>query len=288
MKLGFIGAGKVGTGLAIALSSKNYPVVGVYDTIRQSAENFAASVKGCKIMSTPQEVADNAEFVFITTPDAYIEQVCSSVKWQPKQYVVHCSGANTVQLLQSAKKAGAYVGVFHPGLTFADTKQAAKNIPGSTFDIESGDEILLNKFKEMAASLDSNWIVVKAEEKPVYHVAVEFTSLFVMLLFRMSADMMQAMGITEEEAVKAALPMIRGTANNIENNWTSQPLTGPADRGDVDTIRKHIDGLAKIYPKALPLYREMVRQNVSYAIRHKVIDSKKADEILSLVNNYKI
>lgn len=287
MNLGFIGAGKVGKGLAVGLGEKNYPVICVYDVLKDSAKNFAQDIAGCKIMDNPQEVANQAECVFITTPDAFIEQVCSSLKWRQGQKIIHCSGANTVHLLDSAKNYGAYTGVFHPGLTFADYKQAAKNIAGSTFDIEA-EEPVLGTLKEMAEALESYWVIIKAEEKPAYHVAVEFTSLFVMLLFRMSADMMQVMGITKEQAIKAAHPMIRGTANNIEKLGISQPLTGPADRGDNDTIKKHIDGLINIYPDALPLYRELVRQNIKYAIKHNVINSKKANELKTIINDYKI
>ena len=285
MKIGFIGAGKVGTGLAISLSKNNYPIIGVYDAIKQAAEAFSQTIN-CEVMNNPQEVANNADLVFITTPDSYIEQVCSSVKWRSKQYVIHCSGANTVHLLKCAKEKGAFVGVFHPGLSFADTQKAANDIAGSTFDIEA-EEPTLDVLKEIAATLGSYWVEISSEEKPVYHVAVECTSLFVMLLFRISADMMQAMGISEEQAVRAALPMIRGTANNIENLGTSQPLTGPADRGDTETIKKHIDGLLKIYPDALPLYRELVRQNITYAKKHEVVDDEMSDKLLHLINEYK-
>jgi len=284
-KLGFIGAGKVGTALAVRLSSKGYPVVAVYDIKPEAAQDFAQAVSGSKVMSKAQDVADAADFVFITTTDDLIAPVAAEVKWRAGQTVVHCSGANTVALLEPAKKAGALVGVFHPGQSFADKKQAIENIPGATFDIEA-KEPLLSTFKQMVTALDGHWIEIKAEDKPVYHIAVEFTSLFVMLLFRLSAKMMQTMGITTEQAVQVALPTIRGTANIIETFGTSRPLTGPADRGDSATIKRHIDGLRRLFPTGLPLYRELVRQNITFSLEHGLINQKKAEELQTILKQY--
>ncbi len=284
-KLGFIGAGKVGTALAVRLSGKGYPVAAVYDVNSEAAQNFAEAISGCKVVSKTQDVADAADLVFITTTDNLITTVANEVKWRAGQSAVHCSGANTVALLESAQKAGALVGVFHPGQSFADKKQAIENIPGATFDIEA-EEPLLSTFKELATALDGYWIEIKPEDKPVYHVAVEFTSLFVMLLFRLAAQMMQTMDIPTEQAARVALPMLRGTANIIETFGTSRPLTGPADRGDDETIKKHIDGLKRLFPKGLPLYRELVRQNITFSIEHGLIDQKKAEEIQAILKQY--
>ena len=285
MNLGFIGAGRVGTALAVRLSRKGYPVSAVYDLQEDAARAFADEIADCTVMSQPQDVANSADFVFVSTPDALIEPVASSIKWETGQTVVHCSGANTVALLDTAKKAGALVGVFHPGQTFADTKQAIENMAGATFDIEA-EEPLLTTFKKMAGDLDGYWIEVRAEDKAVYHVAVELTSLFVMLLFRTAVKMMKTMDITVEQAIRVALPMLRGTANIIETFGNSRPLTGPVDRGDDDTIKRHIDGLNRLCPGTLPLYRELVRQNIPFAVEHDSIDQEKSEALLALINEY--
>ena len=285
MKLGFIGAGKVGTALAVRLSKKGYPVVAVYDVRPEAAQYFAEQIKGGKVVSKIQDVAEAAELVFITTVDGMITPVASEIKWRAGQMAVHCSGANSTVLLEPAKKQGALVGVFHPGNMFADKKQAIINIAGSTFDIEA-EEPLLSVFKEMAAALDGHWIEVKANERPAYHVAIELPSLYLMLQFRLAVDLFKAMKIPEERAVDVLLQFIKVTTNNIENFGTSKALTGPVDRGDTETIKRHIDGLRRIYPAVLPLYRELALQNIPYAIKHGSIDEKKAKEIEAILRNY--
>src|SRR3972149_7944177 len=136
-RLGFIGAGKVGTALAVRLNSHGSPVVAVYDVNQEAAQDFAGAISGCQVASNPQDVADAADTVFITTTDALIAPVANEVKWRNGQTVIHCSGANSIALLASAERAGALVGVFHPCLSFADKKQAIENLPGATFDIEA-------------------------------------------------------------------------------------------------------------------------------------------------------
>ena len=77
LKVGFIGAGTVGTALAVRLSQQGYPVVTVASQRRASAEGFTRAV-GSAAITDSQGVADSAELVFITTPDGAIPTVASS------------------------------------------------------------------------------------------------------------------------------------------------------------------------------------------------------------------
>ena len=79
LKLGFIGAGTVGTALAVRLSSKGYQVVAVSSRSQTSAENLARAITGCRALTNNQAVADTAELVFITTPDDAIATVASQL-----------------------------------------------------------------------------------------------------------------------------------------------------------------------------------------------------------------
>ena len=107
LKLGFIGTGTIGSALALTLHSRGYPVVAVSSRYHASARKLAQAINGCSAVTDNQEVADTAEFVFITTPDDVIASVASQTKWHQGQYVVHCSGADTTDILEPARKAGA-------------------------------------------------------------------------------------------------------------------------------------------------------------------------------------
>ena len=133
LKIGIIGAGTVGTALATRLNEQGYKVAAVSSRTRTSAEKLVQSIDNCKVVDNNQCVADTADLVFITTPDSVIPAIASELRWHKGQSVVHCSGADSIEILQPARQMGTDVGVFHPLQTFASVKQAIDNIPGSTF-----------------------------------------------------------------------------------------------------------------------------------------------------------
>src|SRR3972149_6263332 len=142
LKVGFIGAGTVGTALAVRLKEKGYPVVAVASRSRTSAERLAAKVSGPRVCETINEVPKQAELVFITTPDDTIAKVAAQVNWPSGVRVVHCSGAHSLDVLEPATRAGALPGGFHPLQTFASVDHAIGNIPGSTFGLEAQEPLL--------------------------------------------------------------------------------------------------------------------------------------------------
>ena len=105
IKIGFIGAGKVGTALAVQLSAKGYPVVAVASRTMQSAQKLADAVATCRAYENVQQISDNTDLIFITTPDDAIEPVAAKIKWHKGNLVVHCSGGNGLQLLRYADEA---------------------------------------------------------------------------------------------------------------------------------------------------------------------------------------
>jgi predicted short-subunit dehydrogenase-like oxidoreductase (DUF2520 family) len=278
LKLGFIGAGTVGNALAVRLSAKGYRVVAVSSRSPTSAEKLAQAVSGCRVVHNSQAVADAADLVFITTPDGIITSVVSQTKWHPGQRVVHCSGADSTETLATARELGAQVGVFHPLQTFAGVKQAIDNIPGSTFAIEA-EEPLLTALKEMAIALDGNWIELKASDKVLYHAAAVIACNYLVTLVSLATDLWQTFNVPRQQAIKALMPLLRGTLHNIDTVGTPQCLTGPIARGDTGTIKKHLDALEKTAPNLLSIYRELGLQTIPIALAKDRIDEKQAEEL---------
>jgi predicted short-subunit dehydrogenase-like oxidoreductase (DUF2520 family) len=278
LKIGFIGAGKVGTALAVLLNRKGYRVTSVYSRSQTSSEKLAALVDGCHVTATYQEAADIADLIFITTPDNAIAGVVAQIKWQPRHSVIHCSGADSTDILQPAKNAGAAVGGFHPLQTLAGTQEAIENIPGSTFALESG-EPLLSTLKKMAEDLGGNWITLKAEDKVAYHAAAVFASNYLVTLVKMATDLWKTFSIPTDQATKALLPLIRGTLHNIETIGIPQCLTGPIARGDSGTINKHLRELNEKAPALLFPYKELGLQTIPIALDKGTISSRQAAEL---------
>ena len=282
-KLGFIGAGTVGSALAIRLSERGYPVISVASRSFSSAERLAQSVRGCRACASLQEVADTAELVFITTPDDAIPLVVAGVKWHQGRGVVHCSGADSAAVLEPARKLGAITGCIHPLQTFAGIQKAIENLPGSTFALEA-EPPLLETLKTITTALNGSMVVIKPEDKVAYHAAAVIASNYLVTLVKMSTDLWLTFGVNREQATTALMPLLRGTLNNIANIGIPGCLTGPIARGDSGTVRKHITAIRRVSPELIPAYEELGRQTIPIALAKGKMgkpEAKKIKQILS-------
>ena len=68
-RIAFVGAGRVGTALAVALARAGWDVVAVASRDEAARDRFAGLVPGARRFSEPQAVLDEAELVFLTVPD---------------------------------------------------------------------------------------------------------------------------------------------------------------------------------------------------------------------------
>jgi predicted short-subunit dehydrogenase-like oxidoreductase (DUF2520 family) len=283
--IGFIGAGVTGTALACQLWQQGYRIIAVNSRSLSSSDRLASMIKGCRVCHTAQEVSDLAQVVFITTPDDIIADVADSLTWRPGQVAVHCSGVHSIDILEPAHKYAAYVCCLHPLQTFANIEEAIKNISGSTFALE-GDEPALEIARDLAKAMNGNIITLKAGDKVLYHAAAVTLSNYLVTLMKTAADMWQSFGIPQEEAVKALLPLLKGTVNNIERVGIPGCLTGPIARGDVETIRKHVAALEKAQPASIEAYRVLGLNTLSIAIAKGRISLETAEEIRTILEQH--
>ena len=282
-KLGFIGAGTVGSALAIRLDEQGYPVISVASRSFSSAVRLAKSVPGCQAYTSPQEVADTADLVFITTPDDAIPLVAAGIKWHSGQSVVHCSGADSTAILEPARKLGASTGCIHPLQTFAGIQKAIENLPGSTFAIEA-EPPLLETLKKITAALNGSTVVIKPEDKVAYHAAAVIASNYLVTLVKMSTDLWLTFGVPREQAAAALMPLLKGTLNNIANIGIPGCLTGPIARGDSGTIRKHIAAIKRVSPELIPAYKELARQTIPIALAKGKMGQPEAEKIKEILD----
>ncbi len=282
-RIGFVGAGPVGTTFGVRLAEQGYPVVGVADLREESAARFTRLVPGSRRFAGAQELVDAVEIVFLTTADDAIASLCTALRWRPGQIALHCSGASTVEALAAARAQGALVGSIHPCQSFADVEQAIANLPGSTFAIEA-EEPVRGLLLEMARSLRGDTVVLSSEDKVLYHAAAAIACNYFTTIVKIAADLWTRFGKTPADAVKAYLPLLRGTLANIEAVGYPRCLTGPIARGDVATVRRHLAALENQAPEIAVLYRELGRHTVPIGREKGTLAPEKAEEILRLLS----
>lgn len=239
-----------------------------------NAERLAAPIDGCRVASL-QDVVDACDLVFVTTPDGLIADTAAQARWRSGVYAVHCSGATEVAALASAQQAGALIGGFHPMQTFGDPAAAVRSLPGCTITIEA-EEPLNATLVALAERLECRVNRLPPGMRARYHAAAGYTSQFINALFREASKIWQSWGATEEDAVRALLPLARGTLESIDSAGVAAGMPGPVSRGDVVTVEKHVHALEGLGPEVMEFYRLLCDRTIPLGFQNGAIDEKTA------------
>jgi len=285
-QIGFIGAGNVGGSLAVAMSNAGYPVTAVGSRTFASAQTFAGRISDCTAYENIQEVADRADFVFISTSDDAIKIVCDQVSWREGQGVAHCSGAASVDLLQPAVDQGAVAGAFHPLQAFNSVENGVKAIPGVTFGIE-GNDAIQSYLRGIASDIKGIPISLRPQDKVLYHVSGVLMGNLLAVLASVAASMWEKFDHTRDEGVRALSPMMPAVSSNLDSVGVPQAVAGPYVRGDIGTVRKHLEAVSSSAPEYLALYIELALVGLPFAVEKGALAPERSQEIKELLESYR-
>ena len=285
-QIGFIGAGNVGGSLAVAMSNAGYPVTAVGSRTFASAQTFAGRISDCKAYENIQEVADRADFVFISTSDDAIKTVCDQVSWREGQGVAHCSGAASVDLLQPAVDQGAVAGAFHPLQAFNSVENGVKAIPGVTFGIE-GNDAIQSYLRGIASDIKGIPISLRPQDKVLYHVSGVLMGNLLAVLASVAASMWEKFDHTRDEGVRALSPMMPAVSSTLDSVGIPQAVAGPYVRGDIGTVRKHLEAVSSSAPEYLALYIELALVGLPFAVEKGALAPERSQEIKELLESYR-
>jgi len=268
-----IGAGRVGSSVGFLLKRAGYRVTAAATRTGASAETASAFIGGGEPTTDVVQAARGADLVFITTPDRAIKEVCETIAsgkaFKPGSIAVHMSGAHSLELLDAAAGAGAYRAVLHPLQSLAGKEQGITTLPGSYFRVEAdagAGEIIQDVVKALGGiELAMPKWKPNQGSAALYHAGAVAVSNYFVALVDYGLKFYQALGADKQEALKAVLPLIKGTLHNIETLGIPDALTGPIARGDVETVREHLDAMRKSAPELLDLYRELAKHTITVA-----------------------
>ena len=265
-RVAIAGAGRLGSSLARAMTAAGYNVAAASSGSAEHRTWLADRLPGTEACERPEEAATAADVVFITTPDDVIEEVCESIAWRAGQAAVHCAGVQPLAALRAAAEAGAAVGALHPVQTFAD-RDSGHLFAGVTFAVESDHPGLDAWLRGLALSLGGEAFGIASEHRDAYHASAVMACGLAAGLVGLAAEMWEQFGQDRERGLRALLPLVRTTVAAIERSGIPGALTGPYVRGDVTTVRRHLEAVSRQPPDvarayaslalaALPLARE--------------------------------
>jgi len=243
-----IGPGRVGISLSYVLKNKGFSLLGVIGRSKERIDYACKLLDAKAVDNFESHIFKKAEVVLITTPDdAILNVACKLRALYPELLLVHTSGLHPSHILGDGPRLS-----LHPLQSFADVKEALKNLPGSFFSLE-GDEKGLEWGKKVVEMLNGEWVIISSEQKPLYHLSACIASNFLVTLFYFALKGMQEAGIEKDKVKKGLLALVDGTIKNIKSFGVPNALTGPIVRGDVGTIERHLEvlreksGLREIY-----------------------------------------
>jgi predicted short-subunit dehydrogenase-like oxidoreductase (DUF2520 family) len=255
LTVSIVGPGNLGSALALNLSGAGYRikflVVRSGKRVPSETANLARRVKA-KIVVLEETPLDS-DVVWITVPDDAIANVAAKLAttqgWRGKM-VFHSSGALTSDALSPVREKGAKTASVHPGMTFV--RQSIPLLAGVPFGVE-GDAAAVRLAKGVIRDLGGTAHAIKAENKVLYHAFGAFASPMVIALMTALETVGRAAGIKPLDIRAMAAPLLRQTLNNYLKYGAAAAFSGPLVRGDVATVRRHLDAL-EIVPNAREAY----------------------------------
>ena len=280
-----IGAGKVGQALAVLLRKAGAQITAV-TARRPEAADAAALATGGRATTDNVSAARSAAIVLVTVGDDALEMVVREVAdaggWTPDHLVVHVSGVYGLEPLAPAAGTGAHIACVHPLQSFANTRHAVREIPGSVFGVTAGGDAL-ELARALVHAVGGVPIEVFGEQRALYHAAATVASNHLVALEDMAIDMLVRSGMPHEIARDALLPLLQGTVANVRRFGTSQALTGPVARGDTDTIRRHLAAIEELPARYRSAYRDLAAHAAEMALARGDIDETMAIELRRLL-----
>ncbi|MCU1266569.1 MAG: hypothetical protein JWM21_2887 [Acidobacteria bacterium] len=269
-----IGAGRLGTALALALTSCGYSIQAVVARNLGHAQKArrALGKRALSLSATQLDELPPSQIFLITTPDDVIasvaRQLAKSQKAQPAgRIVLHTSGALSSEVLRPLVVSGFHTGSLHPLVSVSDP--TSTNFREAFICLE-GDAEAVKVGRRLVRDLGGHSFSVEPRNKALYHAAAVMASGHMTALFDIAIEMLGRCGLSGARARRILLPLIESAAKNLSEMGPAKALTGTFARGDVETVRRHLAAIeAQSIPEALAVYVLLGRRSLSLASRRK-------------------
>ncbi len=276
MRIGIIGAGRVGCSIGKYLRIKGQELAGYYD-VDSGAAKEAAEFTQTDVFGAIQELLDSSDIIFITTPDTYIISVWEQIKTLSlkNQIICHCSGALSSDSFSKDENMTVSCCSIHPMLPFSNRFSSYEQLNNAFFTVE-GDKKASDVLCELFRSFGNEVCIIDKSKKAKYHAAASILSNQVIAVLDMGYSLLTECGFTREEALRATSQLVTKNIENVIANDCSAALTGPIERGDAQTIKKHLDCLSRDDAK---LYKMLAERLV------RIAKNKNANKDYSDIEN---
>jgi predicted short-subunit dehydrogenase-like oxidoreductase (DUF2520 family) len=265
LRVGVIGAGRVGAVLAAALDAAGHPVAVAAGESHASRSRIADLLPTAR-HAKPSDVARACDLLLLTVPDDMLGNVVrvlsDSGALHEGQYVVHTSGRHGLAVLEPAARVGAHVVAMHPAMTFTGTALDLDRLPGCVFGLTAapGERDFA---AGLVADLGGRAMWVPEEMRTLYHSGLAHGANHLVTLVTQAMELLAAAGA--DDPAGTLRPLLSAALDNALEHGDSA-LTGPIVRGDVNTVRVHLADIAANAPHTLPSYLALARDTLDRVV----------------------
>jgi len=244
-RIACIGSGGVASSLLPALYGAGYKIVQICSRNLATAQALA-KVVGASASGSLADLDLHADVYVITVPDSEIENVLSASVFGAG-LVVHTSGSTPISVFEKYKVER--YGVLYPLQTFS--KQRGVNFARVPLYVEGRNKHDAMDLMFIARKLSVDVSQVNSEERMLLHIAAVFACNFTNHMLTISSRLTKEAGLN----FAALKPLIQETIDKaLAAENTAQVQTGPAARGDMNIVQKHVKALEK-HPLQQQIYK---------------------------------
>ena len=247
MKIGIIGSGRVGFSIGKYLSENQVDLIGYYDRHPERAVE-AADFTGTDSYPTMEALVEASDTLFLTTPDTEIAKAWDCIAKMSdgsnlyNKIICHFSGSLSSVVFQGIEATGASCASIHPMLAFSDKYSSYHQLNHAFLTIE-GMTVAVHAMRSLFTELGNQVCEIDKNCKELYHCAASVLSNQVIAVLESGYQMLERCGFTREAAMQATHGLIEGNVKNVLEKGCQAALTGPIERGDVLTVKKHLHAL---------------------------------------------
>ena len=284
LRVGVVGAGRVGSVLGAALREAGHSVVATSAVSDASLDRAAEMLPGVPVVEV-DEVVRRSDLVLVTVPDDQIASVVEGFAAmglldQPRM-VAHAAGSLGLAPLAPVLERGGLGFALHPAMTFSGEPKDVERLVGTIFAVTATDESLAVA-QSIVMDLGGEPVVLPEADRVTYHAALAHASNHAVTLVAQAQQVLRGLGI--DDPGRVLRPIMEATVDNALQRG-DRALTGPVARGDVGTVAAHLAALRDETVDVPAAYRAMARATAERAIARRTVPAELVGELLDLLGD---
>ncbi|GAB3713007.1 Rossmann-like and DUF2520 domain-containing protein [Nocardiopsis oceani] len=282
LRVGVIGAGRVGSVLGVALARAGHKVVAASAVSDASVVRVEERLPSARILE-PAQVAEASDLVLLTVPDDalpdLVEGLAATGTDLRGKLLVHASGALGHAVLAPATVVGALPLALHPAMTFTGRDEDVDRLANCAFGVTAPDQ-LRPIAEALVVEMGAEPVWIAEDKRTLYHAALAGGANHLVTLVADSASLLSEAGVPEPGRLLA--PMLSAALDNALRLGI-HGLSGPVLRGDSGTVAGHIEQLRENAPESVASYVELARLTADRAINAGMLKPEDAARLLDVL-----